>query len=148
MTIILEQNGSRSRTIILGHKVSWIRTIIFGRGSIKHVNLWPRITCWRVTTQKSMIGENWQLVTYEPVEIEKLPVEVHECRKIIDGFGGIYMIYPNLIKENRRMSTCTQLDLQTLGSQPVMPKNLPDHCPKSARNHSFTLGTPPPQWCP
>ena len=27
------------------------------------------------------------------------------------------------------MSTCNQLDLQTLGSQPmVMPKNLPDHC--------------------
>ena len=26
------------------------------------------------------------------------------------------------------MSTCTWLDLQTLGSQPiVMPKNLPDH---------------------
>ena len=35
-------------------------------------------------------------------------------------------IYPNLIKENRRMSTCNRLDLQTLGSQPVMPKNLPD----------------------
>ena len=33
----------------------------------------------------------------------------------------------NLIKENRRMSTCIQLDLQTLGSQPSMPKNLPDH---------------------
>jgi hypothetical protein len=26
------------------------------------------------------------------------------------------------------MSTCKRLDLQTLGSQPVMPKNLPDHC--------------------
>ena len=27
------------------------------------------------------------------------------------------------------MSTCSWLDLQTLGSQPViMPKNLPDHC--------------------
>ena len=31
------------------------------------------------------------------------------------------------MKENRRMSTCNRLDLQTLGSQPVMPKNLPDH---------------------
>ena len=28
------------------------------------------------------------------------------------------------------MSTCNRLDLQTLGSQPVMPKNLPDHCPR------------------
>ena len=25
------------------------------------------------------------------------------------------------------MSTCNRLDLQTIGSQPVMPKNLPDH---------------------
>ena len=25
------------------------------------------------------------------------------------------------------MSTCNQLDLQTLESQPVMPKNLPNH---------------------
>jgi hypothetical protein len=26
------------------------------------------------------------------------------------------------------MSTCNGLDLQTLGSHPIMPKNLPDHC--------------------
>jgi hypothetical protein len=25
------------------------------------------------------------------------------------------------------MSTCNRLELQTLGSQPIMPKNLPDH---------------------
>ena len=25
------------------------------------------------------------------------------------------------------MSTCDRLDLQTLGSQPIVPKNLPDH---------------------
>ena len=35
---------------------------------------------------------------------------------------------PNLINENQRMSTCNQLDLQSLGSQPTtLPKNLPDH---------------------
>ena len=28
------------------------------------------------------------------------------------------------------MSICNRLDLQTQGSQPVMPKNLPDHCPQ------------------
>ena len=28
------------------------------------------------------------------------------------------------------MSTCSRLDLQTLGSQPVMPENLPDHWSK------------------
>ena len=26
------------------------------------------------------------------------------------------------------MSTCNRLDLQTLGSQPIMPKNIHDHC--------------------
>ena len=81
-----------------------------------------------------MIGENRHLVTNEPVEFEKEPVEVQDCRKITDHFRGIYRIYPNLIKENRRMPTCNQLDLQTLGSPPIMPKNLPDHChqlPKS-----------------
>ena len=32
-----------------------------------------------------MIGENQQLVTDEPVEFEKSPVEVHQdCRKITD----------------------------------------------------------------
>ena len=26
------------------------------------------------------------------------------------------------------MSTCNRLDLQTLGSPPIVPKNLPSHC--------------------
>ena len=45
-----------------------------------------------------MIGENRQLVTNEPVEVQ-------DYMKIADQFRGIYRIkYPNLIKENRRMS--------------------------------------------
>ena len=64
-----------------------------------------------------MIGENWQLVTHEPVEVA-------DCRKIVVHFSGIFRIYPNLIKENRMMSTWNWLDLQTLWCQPVMPKNL------------------------
>ena len=77
----------------------------------------------------SKIGENRRLVTNEPVEFEKYPVEVHQdCRKLTDHFRGICIIFPNLMKENQRMSTSNQLDLQTLGSQPViMPTNLPDH---------------------
>ena len=77
-----------------------------------------------------MNGVNRQLVTNKPVEFEKQPVEVVQdyCRKITDHVRGIYGTYPNLIKEKRRMSTCNRLDLQTLGSQPViMPKRLPDH---------------------
>ena len=63
--------------------------------------------------QHAMIGENRQLVTYGPVEVQ-------DCKKITDQFRGIYTIYPNLIKESRRTSTCNRLDLQTLGSQPFM----------------------------
>jgi hypothetical protein len=75
-----------------------------------------------------MIGENRQLVTDEPVEFEKLRVEVQDCRKVTDHFRGSYRIYPNLIKEIRRMSSCNRLDLQTLGSQPIiMRKNFPNH---------------------
>ena len=35
------------------------------------------------------------------------------------------------------MSTYNRLDLQTLGSQPIMPKNLPDHCSKWSMKFSF-----------
>ena len=72
-----------------------------------------------------MIGEN--RVTDELIEFEKLTVEVQDCKKITNHFRRNDRIYPNLIKKNRRMSTCNRLDLQTLGSQPIMPKNLPDH---------------------
>ena len=75
-----------------------------------------------------MIGENRQLVTNEPVEFEKKPVEVQDCKKFTDHFRGIYRIYPNLKKEHQRLLTCNRLDLQKIvGSQPMMPKNLLDH---------------------
>ena len=76
-----------------------------------------------------MIGENRQLVAdMNRLSLRNESVEVQYCRKITDHFRGIYRIYPNLMKKNRRMSTCNRLDLQTLGSQPIiMPKNLPDH---------------------
>ena len=49
-----------------------------------------------------MIGENRQLVTDEPVEVQG-------CRKSTDPFRGIYRIYyPNIKKENRRMSSCNR----------------------------------------
>ena len=41
-----------------------------------------------------MVKENRQLVSDEPVEFEKSPVEVHQdCRKRTDHFRGIYGIY-------------------------------------------------------
>ena len=65
----------------------------------------------------------------EPVEFEKYPAEIQDCRRLPIILRGICRIYPpNFIKENRMMSTCNRLGLQTLGgSQLVMLKNLPDH---------------------
>ena len=63
------------------------------------------------------------------------PPEVQDCRKIIDYFRGIYWNNPNLIEENQRISTCNQLDLQTLGSQPIMSTNFPDYWFICAHKH-------------
>ena len=38
------------------------------------------------------------------------------------------------------MSTCNRLDLQKLGSQPVMPKNIPDHCSTLVTCHFILFG--------
>ena len=69
----------------------------------------------------------------------EIPVEVQYCRNRTDHFRGVYRIYPNLIKEHRRMSTCNWLDLQTLGSQPIMPKNLPIVGQYSAKHSSHLV---------
>ena len=90
-------------------------------------NTAPNSRCRILNVFSPMIGEHRQLVTNEPVEFEKYPVEVQDCRKITGHFRGIYRIYPDLIKEYQRKLTCNRLDLQTLGSQLVMPKNLSDH---------------------
>ena len=75
----------------------------------------------------AMIGESRQLVTDAPSDFEKEPVEVQDWRKCTDHFRGILRIYPSLIKKIRKTSTCSLLDLQKLGSQLLMPKNLPNH---------------------
>ena len=44
------------------------------------------------------------------------------------------------------MSICNWLDLQTLGSQSIMPKNLPDHCCSPASKELvYGLFSPSPQ---
>ena len=48
--------------------------------------------------QKKLSNRN-PIITNEPVEFEKQPVEVEECRKITDHARGFHRIYPKLIKE-------------------------------------------------
>ena len=56
-------------------------------------------------------------------------VEVQDFwRKITHHFEGIFGIYLKFIKRNQKDHNmqCNQLDLETLESWPIMPKNLPD----------------------
>ena len=50
----------------------------------------------------ALIGENRQLVTYEPVEFEKQPVEVvqDDSMQLTNHSRGNYEIYSNLTKED------------------------------------------------
>ena len=49
--------------------------------------------------------------------LEKLPINLEKNLRI----------YLKLIKKNQKITTCNQLDLETLGSWPIMPKNLFGH---------------------
>ena len=59
----------------------------------------------------------------EPVEFEKYPVEIQNVVKITDNVRIIHELYLMCIKKNWKMSTCNWLNLEVLGSGPVMPKN-------------------------
>ena len=90
-------------------------------------------------------GENRPLVADKPVEFEDGPVEVQDFRKITHHFREIYEIFLKLTKKHRKMWTCNQLDLETLGSRPILSKNLPGHwCfafaeEEIGNDHSFNL---------
>ena len=48
----------------------------------------------KLEKSRTMSTKNRQLVADEPVEFQKLPVEVGDFRRITDCFRGIYRIYP------------------------------------------------------
>ena len=73
-----------------------------------------------------MSERNQRLVAEEPVEFEKKLVKVQDFKKFIDHFMKIYRIYLERIKQNRKMSTCNWLDVESLGSRLTMPKNFLD----------------------
>ena len=74
-----------------------------------------------------MIGENRQLVKDEAAEFENSRLKFKTAGKLPIILEEFIRIFPSLIKESRTMPTCSRLDLPTVGSQPVMPKNLPSH---------------------
>ena len=93
-----------------------------------------RALVWRV--RETMSGENRCLVTNEPVEFEKRPVEVRGFRRTTDHFRGIYGIYLGWIKQHRKMSTCNRLDLDSPDLDRLyMPKNFPGTGLESKRDY-------------
>jgi hypothetical protein len=52
-----------------------------------------------------MSRENQLLVTDEPVEFQKQPLEVEDCRKFTDHFRGIYGIHLKLKRKNPKDDT-------------------------------------------
>ena len=74
-----------------------------------------------------MNAENPQLVTDEIIEFEKWPVEVQDFRKITNNWEEFREYNSNWKRKTEWMSTCNRLDLETLGSRPIMSKSLPGH---------------------
>jgi hypothetical protein len=67
---------------------------------------------------------NWPVVTDEPVEFEKHLVDIQDLKNFTNRLRGTYGTDLKLIEKNRKISMCNWLDLETLGSWPIMPKTL------------------------
>ena len=67
---------------------------------------------------------NWPVVTNESVEFEKYLVDVQDLKNFTNRLRGIYGTYLKLIEKIRKITMCNWLDLETLGSWPIMPKTL------------------------
>ena len=65
----------------------------------------------------------------EPVDSGKQPVEVQDFGKFPIGLGEFVGNIPqfNIGRTERWQARCNRLGLGTLGSRPIMPKNLPKH---------------------
>ena len=90
--------------------------VIFGHGSLRG--------CWlNVIWQEPIagLGKNRRLVIDEPVELEKWPVEVQDFRKspiILEE--SVEYTSNEWQQQNRKMSTCNRLDLESLGFWPTL----------------------------
>ena len=72
---------------------------------------------------------NWDnLCRYKSTSgVKKPPVEDEVFRRIANHLRWIYRIYLDFIKENQKITTYNWLDLETLGSWPIVPKDLLGH---------------------
>ena len=86
---------------------------------VRSVQFWHLFFASKWATQKSMNRENWPPLTDELVEVQ-------DFRKVTDHFRWIYILCLKLIKKNRKITKSNQLDLETLGFWPNMPKISPN----------------------
>ena len=59
---------------------------------------------------------------------KKLGVQIQDFKEITNPLRGIFRIFSNLTKKNQKMSMYNRLVSGMVGSQVIMPKNLPGHC--------------------
>ena len=59
------------------------------------------------------------------VRVWEITSWVQDFMRIAKHFRRIYGTYFKSIKKNRKITTCNRLDLETLGTRPIMPKDLP-----------------------
>ena len=103
----------------------WAKAL--AHNQIYEVVKWPKWRLWKSEHPSLRTIATWLVQQLGPDQWSLRPVKFKTSRELPIIFRGIYRINPNSIKEKRRMSTCDQLELQTLGSQLIMPKTLPDH---------------------
>ena len=88
---------------------------------------------WKITPSLqhckpiTMLSQHLVLVT-----LHRRGLQFLLSKTITGPFRRIYRIFLDFIEENRKMgATCKPVDLETLGSWPIRPKNLPRHCDES-----------------
>ena len=80
---------------------------------------------------RAMNGRIQPVVTDEPVEFEKWPVQIQGIGKSTGPFRRTYRILLNSIKENEKMYLIG-VGNTNLGSRLMIPKNLPGHRARAA----------------
>ena len=74
----------------------------------------------------------------------EITAEVQDFRESTNQFRGIYL---RIMKKNQKMSTCNQLDFETLGSQPIMSKSTRNTvCEGEKKAHGNILYLPLLTW--
>ena len=107
-----------------GVELAYIMAVFDVHGNLESTLPWP--THCLSTQNPPESGTNLSVSPKNPRNLSKTKLQVQDFRQIDDHFRGIYRIYLKLIKRDWKLRTCNRLDLETLGSRPIVPKISPD----------------------